>query len=432
MITAYLVLAVVAVVQALLIGLQTWEHRRYARSCLESLRRRRPRGRAVLLVPCKGVDVGLEENLHTFFQQDYGNYELTFVVESAEDPAYKLIRRVAKAHPKVVWKIVLAGKAEGTGQKVHNLLAATAHLPPDIQYLAFLDSDARPGYYWLRALVSGLDQKRVGATTGYRWFVPQRPSLANYLAYSVNCGFAVLFGKKAPNYIWGGSWAIRRDVFERLGIREAWSGTLSDDLVATRAVRRGRLRIHFEPACMVASPIDGTITQTLSFIRRQYTIGKYYSPGGWLSALLLISFSSAALLISLAAAVWGLATGTPPAWISAAVCAVLYLIHVYKGRVRQDLAGNYFPHLRRNLEKARRFDIWAGPLVALVNWLVLASSLLKRHVTWRGIRYRIHRGGQIRLVDRAQWRVASEPETEQACLPVGPPTRKFRIYRKAG
>ena len=61
--TAYLLLAAAAVVQAILLGLQAWEQRRYVRSCMRTLDQRRPTGRALVLAPCKGADVELEENL---------------------------------------------------------------------------------------------------------------------------------------------------------------------------------------------------------------------------------------------------------------------------------------------------------------------------------------------------------------------------------
>ncbi len=53
----YLVLAGVSLVQALLLALQAWEHRRYARSCLRDVAGQRPRGRAMILAPCKGAEL---------------------------------------------------------------------------------------------------------------------------------------------------------------------------------------------------------------------------------------------------------------------------------------------------------------------------------------------------------------------------------------
>ena len=98
---AYLVLAILVIGQSALTALQTWEHCRYARSCQKALERFRHQGRALVVVPCKGLDVGLEENLRAVMRQDYGDYEVTFVVESDDDPACTAIRRVMAEYPEV-------------------------------------------------------------------------------------------------------------------------------------------------------------------------------------------------------------------------------------------------------------------------------------------------------------------------------------------
>lgn len=407
---AYLLLAGLAIVPAVLGAVQVYEHRRFARSRFKKLPTYRPTGRAVLLVPCRGRDVGLEENLHTLFVQDYDDYEIRFIVESADDPVYPVIRRVMAEHPEVEARVIVAGRAEVSGQKVHNLRVGTARLPDEVEYLAFVDSDARLRRHWLRALLGRLARPDVAATTGYRWFVPHRPSPANHLLYSINCNFAALSGRKAPSFVWGGSWAIRREMFEWLGIRNAWKGTLSDDLVASRLLHRTKLRVDFEPACMVASPLDATLRETISFLRRQYLIVRFYVPAWWWSAFVLITLSNLALWGSLGLVVWGLATGRPSPWLPAGVGAVLYLFGVFRGLVRQDLALVYFPHLSGALKKARRFDVWAGPLVGVVNWLGLAGSLLGREITWRGITYRLFRGGRIRLVRHEVQAPPPDPE----------------------
>jgi len=433
---AFLTMASLAVVQMILIGLQTREHRRFARSRLELLRERLPlKGRVALFVPCKGMDFELEQNLHALLRQDYGNYQVTFVVESTDDPAYELVQRVAAAHPEVDCDVIVAGVTSTTGQKVHNLLAATDDLPSNIEYLAFADSDAKPKPYWLRALVSDLRRQEVGAVTGYRWFVPGQPSLANHLLYGINCNFASLIGKGSPHVIWGGSWAIRREVFDQTGLRQAWEGTLSDDLVATRVIRRARLSIEFEPACMVASPADNTLGDMLAFVRRQYVITKCYLPVAWLSTILVVSFANLALLATMAATVWALASRGLPVWIPAATLATLYLASVYRGKVRHDLAKIYFPDLDDQLRSARRFDVWTGPLVGLVSWLALLSSVVGRRITWRGNTYHIDRQGQIRLLRRdRQFRLVNgddTPQNDQTHPEPEPTPPSSRTYRKA-
>ena len=257
--TVYLILMGLVIVQSLLLALQTWEHRRYVRSCMRGLERHQPTGRVALFAPCKGLDLELETNLRALMEQDYDDYEITFIVESSDDPACGAIRRAMAGHPWVPARVVVAGRATESGQKVHNLRVATEHISPRIKYLAFVDSDARPRPEWLRMLVARLDEPGWGAVTGYRWFTPERATVANALVYSMNCDVLSLLTRSSHYLIWGGSWAIRREVFEQIGLRDAWQGTLSDDLVASRLMRRAKLAVRFEPACVVASPLDESL-----------------------------------------------------------------------------------------------------------------------------------------------------------------------------
>lgn len=399
-VAVYAVTAGLAIVQSLLVLLQTWEHRRFARNRLDQLYRYRPSGRAMVYVPCKGVDVGQEENLRRLLDQDYGDYVVTFIVESTSDPAYGLIRGLMAEHPRVQTHVVVAGLADGSGQKIHNLRAATAEIPSDVEYVAFADSDARPRRQWLRALVSHLGNPKVGVSSGYRWFVPVEPTFAAHLIYSINCSVAVLFRSRDPNLIWGGSWAMRREVFDSLGIHRELEGMLTEDLVVARVARRNRLRVEYEPGCMVASPLDGDFPKLFGFLRRQYMLGRFYVPGWWGFGFLTTLYANLVLLANLGLCAWGLAARSPWAWVPAGVCAVLYGLHVVRGLVRQSLVSVYCPALRGALRRAARFDVWAGPLVSMLSTAGLVSSALGRQVTWRGITYRVLRGGQTRIVRR--------------------------------
>jgi len=407
----YIVASVLAIVQAFLVIVQTWEHHRFAWSRLAYMRRYPRKGRALVVVPCRGVDVGLAGNLRSLLRQDYGDYQIRFVVESAADPACGVIRRLMAAHPNTHAELLVAGKAQCDGQKVHNLRFATRDLPADVEYLAFVDSDARLRRQWLRALLTRLDGAGIGATTGYRWFVPSRPTLANHLLHSVNSQIAVLFGSRCPTIVWGGSWAIRRDRFEALGIHAAWAGTLSDDLVASRLLRRAGLRVLFEPACMVTSPADVTLKGLLAFVRRQYLMGRWYVPGGWAFALFMTTLVNLAPLANAGVLVGALATGLVSPWIPASICAALYAMSMFAGLLRQDLALSYFPHLRTRLRGARRFEVWSGPLVGLVNWLGVLGSMVGSQIRWRGIAYAVTSRGKVTAIRRqgeAAWQTSAE------------------------
>lgn len=429
---AYLFLAALALGRSALLALQTWEHRRYARSCMRGLRRHRPSGRAAVFAPCKGIDVELEGNLRALLRQDYEDFEVTFAVESGDDPACAVIRRVMAEHPWVATRLVVAGRALASGQKVHNLRSATAWLSSEIEYLAFVDSDARPRPEWLRLLVTRLGRRGTAAVTGYRWFIPIRDSAANHLLYSVNCDVMSLLGRSSHHLIWGGSWGIRRNVFDTIGLRPAWEGTLSDDLVASRQLRRARLPVRFEPACVVASPMDYSLRETISFLRRQYLMGRFYLQDWWLLAFTAAAVINLAWLGTLGALGWALAVRSPLALVPGAVGLVLYLLSVGRGWLRQDLTRTYFPDRQEAFRQARLYDIWAGPLAGMLNWLGVLGSLFGRHITWRGVRYRVFPGGQIRVVrHEGQPRAPQTAEQPADTLP-GLPWRRLAPYRKAG
>ena len=397
---SFWIIAALTVVQLGLVLLNLWENRRFA---ISRLQRRpaplKPR-RVALFAPCKGHDVGLQENLRPLFEQDHPNYSLALIVQSANDAACGPIRRLMAQYPHVAAKMLIAGEARDEGQKVHNLRVATANLARDVEIIAFVDSDARPRRNWLRQIVERLERVEVGAVTGYRWFLPLRGTLLNYLSYGINSAVAAGLGPGGHHLIWGGSWAVRRDTFDALKLREAWRGTLSDDLVATRALHRAKLRIDFEPNCMLASPLDNDWRQTLAFLRRQYVIARFYMPKWWLIALVAATLPVLTFWGGLALTLSGAAAGAEWTWLPAALCAAFYATTLVRGHLRCELAKLYIPEHRMQLKGAFRFDVWTGPLVVLVNWLVIISSLFGSGLNWRGIRYRIQGGGQVRIMGR--------------------------------
>jgi len=429
---AYLVLLALASAQAVLLALQTWEHRRYARSSMRSLGAFRPHGHVSVFAPCKGIDVDLHGNFSALMRQDCADYDVTFIVESEEDPACEVIRRVMAEHPRVTARLVVAGRATRCGQKTHNLRAATAGLAQHVEYLLFVDSDARPRPEWVRMMIRRLNQPDVGAVTGYRWLMPVRSSWSNHLLYSINCVIMSLLGKTGHCMIWGGSWGIRREVFDSIDLPSVWEGTLSDDLAASRVLRRRKLEVPFEPGCVVGSPADYRGAEMLSFLRRQYFLGRCYVPDWWLFGLAVSTLSSLTWLANLAALVFGLAWGTPPVWIPACALGVFYLLSVLRGAVRQDLIRTYFPGRQRELKQAKRFDTWMAPLVALTNWLGLLASAFGSHVTWRGIRYRVNRNGRVLFLqheDEASCTCGNEERHRQG---IGVHAAQHRAYSKTG
>jgi hypothetical protein len=395
----YLVVAGLAVIQAGLFTFQAFENRRFARARCRRQETKPATGHAVLVAPCKGDDTELRQNLSYLLAQDYADYEVRFVVESDRDPALAVIHQVLGERPQRRASICIAGKAEHSGQKVHNLLAATANLPLETRFLAFVDSDARPSPQWLRCLISRFEDGRPKVVSGYRWFVPARTSLANLLLANINANVAGLLGPGEHHFVWGGSWAIERQTFDHIRLREAWQGTLSDDLVATRVLRKKRIPIEFEPRCLVPSPLDVDFGQLFEFLRRQYLIGRFYATRWWLGALAITLLAVGTLWASPLVALIAGARRLPLAWAPAVVFVTLYASHAFRAWLRQDMARHALTAFCGQLTASRRFDLCAAPLAGLVNTVGLLSSLVGNTISWRGIRYRIFRGGRTQRLN---------------------------------
>ena len=106
--------------------------------------------------------------------QDWPDWRVAFAVESAADPAHPVLARYVAAHPGRA-TLVVAGPAEGRGQKVQNLLAALRELRPDDAALVTLDADTLPPPGLLRALLRPVLTGQGAIATGYRWSACPRP-----------------------------------------------------------------------------------------------------------------------------------------------------------------------------------------------------------------------------------------------------------------
>jgi hypothetical protein len=131
-----------------------------------------------------------------------------------------------------------------------------------------------------------------------------------------------------------------------------------------------------------------------------------YLHRSWLIGLLLTSFSLAAFFTALAAPAMITAGGATGAWLSVCTALIIYAGWVYRGFQRVCLAEELFPRHRRQLRAVRPLDLLGGPLTALVNWMIFASSAVGRRIVWRGIYYRVDPGGNVLQVRHQEGRLA--------------------------
>jgi ceramide glucosyltransferase len=341
-----------------------------------------------LIVPCCGDEEGLEANLEALLSQDYPRLEVRLTVEASGDPAVPVIERVRARHPGRS-SLVVAGPARGQGQKVHNLLAALDHGPVG-EVLAFADSDGRPEPGWLERLVAELGDPGVGVASSYRFYRPTPPTFATLLRSSWNLSVLALLGNPDRNFAWGGSMAIRREHFERAGVRAAWRGALSDDYALTHAVRRAGLRVAFVPGCVVGSQGGVELGPLFAWTARQIGITRVYWPGLFRLAVLGNLPSTALLIVAPAVG----------ASFPLALLGLVLLCGAASGGLRALALSRIAPQWHDEL---RRF-LWAYTLLAplgglLTTWGIL-RALASRRIAWRGKRYLMRSASETVILER--------------------------------
>ena len=342
---------------------------------------------ATVIVPCKGDEAGLEENLAPVLEQNYPNYEVIFVVDDATDRAVPTIEKLLSQPPLngLENKLVIAPKAVSSGQKVENIREAVTHADPRSEVFVFADSDVRPSEDWLRHLVAPMQNEKVGAATGYRWFISDKMSFASELRSAWNASIASALGPNVKsNFCWGGSMSIRRDVFDRLKIRERLVGTLSDDFAVTRFMNEAGLEIRHVPRALARSLGECSFRECLEFTTRQMKITRVYRRQLWLMSLFGSGLFTLVMTASFLTVVFS-RQNSMLVWAAIATIVLVSVFSVGKAWLRLKAVELAIPEARRQFLPQLTFWLLAPPLF-LYNCF---SALLSRRMTWRGITYEL-------------------------------------------
>lgn len=382
---------------------------------------------ATVFVPFRGIDQNFARNIRALFVQDYPAYEILFVTDAPTDAGASVIETMrseatADAHQNRVERteLIIAGAATDTGQKVHNLRAAVGEAAPESKVFVFVDTDAEPHATWLAQLVQPLADESVGATTGYRWFIPRggrtseqrlkgnaQSLLATHLRAVWNASIASALGANvARNFCWGGSTAIRRETFERLEMCEKWRGTLSDDFTLTNELQRASLPICFVPQCLVASFENCTWRELLEFTTRQVKITRVYAAHLWKIILVGNGLFTFVFFGNVCLALWLVAVGAHVASLVVPLifATIIFALGASKSYLRLLAVREVFRARETNPASAvfsmtttlAHVCLWcAASALYFYNALAAARS---RVIVWRGIRYELKSRGETAII----------------------------------
>ena len=361
-----------------------------------------------VIVPCKGLDFELEKNVEAVFRQVYPFFEVLIVTATDSDAALEPLRQLAGKFTGHKIRFVTAGLSPDRGEKVHNLIRAVAEVDPSSEVFVFTDSDSRPHLCWLQELVAPLRNEEVGLSTGYRWYYPASGNLASVIRSTWNGSIATLLGNHNHNFAWGGSMAIRKSTFNRARVLDYWQRSISDDYSMTQALKDAKLRIHYEPRCLIGSHGRCGWGELLDWSTRQMILTKVYSRKLWQLALvsqwtfslvwwwavagIVVSFLPITLG-SIPATVWG---GGIQKY--ALLAGLLFLFGAVRGWYRTRTIQHLRPERRDEIQHFWWGYVLLFPLASTLTAYNLARSALTSSIEWRGVRYEFGAAKELRVI----------------------------------
>src|ERR1700741_4081125 len=352
--------------------------------------------RTAVICPCRGVEPGPERNLVSLCEFDHQNYEVFFVLASESDPAYGVVKRVA-ATSRVKATVVIAGKPENCSEKVNNLRVAVEQLPEEFEVLVFADSDGRPGKGWLHHLVAPLTDSRIGATTTMRWFIPNQNDLPTAFLAAWNASVVTMLGGHEKNFCWGGGTAIRRAIFEQIGMLDVWQHSFSDDYSLTMMIERTGRQIVYLPECLTPSYPQTDFAGLLEFPTRQVRITRVSRPQMWATAFASHLLYCLTLVLGLLLAL-ELTVASRPAFHVTTLVVLPMLLAAIRGALRVIGVTEALPGIRSVVMAQSWIYILLPTVIPFLYLLNFFTSLIGRRLKWRGIEYELISPEQTRVL----------------------------------
>lgn len=356
--------------------------------------------RAVVILCLRGTDPFLKDCLMGLFNQDYPNYRVRLIVDSADDPVHLVLTQILDGVRGVPYQIENLQEVSSTcSLKCNALCQVLATLDQECQIIAQLDADTIPHRTWLRELATALQGDDVLVATGNRWYMPQKISVGSVVRYTWNAAAVVqMYCYKIP---WGGTVAYKsRLVSDTDFLAKLGNAFCEDTMLHSQAALLG-MRVAFVPSLMMINRENVSLGGFYRWVTRQLLNARLYHPA-WPAVVLHGVVSTLAPLLVAIMFGAGLIAGNE--WV-AVISASAFLIWV------GSMALAILPmEMSVRAIVARRGDdaVWIRGLSLLkcaalmvvtqvVYPFALFSACFAKSTDWRGIDYEIKGPWQIRM-----------------------------------
>jgi ceramide glucosyltransferase len=335
-----------------------------------------------VLKPCAGIDEGLEENLRTFFEQDYPAYELLFAVRTPSDPASFVIQKLRGEYADVPSRLIVTGEPPYPNAKVYSLDRMTRAAAYDV--LVMSDSDVRVTPGFLSAMAAEFSDPWVAISTCPYRAVAGASFWTRLEAIGMNTEFlaGVLVARmlEGMKFALGPTLTARRQTLEDIGGWDYLKDFLAEDFViGHRAAELGRGVIL--SSYVIEHRIGSQPLRTNFAHRQRWNRSTRRSrPAGYIGELFTNPLPLALFLVAV----------RPAWWPVLALTVVLRFAAAYAtaGLVLRD--------------RITMREWWLIPVQDLLSFGFWVAGFFGNTIAWRGRIYILRRDGRFELLPAAE------------------------------
>lgn len=355
---------------------------------------------AVVILCLRGGDPFLRDCLQGLLQQDYPNYEIRLMVDHRDDPAMSVVNDFVVAGQTPPFQVeYLVQPSDSCSLKCSSVVQAVRGIDEAVQFIALIDADTIAHASWLRELATALEDDKVGAATGNRWYMPHSLSLAALIRYAWNA--AAIVQMYWYRIAWGGTLAIKTSVLRQTDLLDRWGQAFCEDTMLFTHLKKSGLRLAFVPSLMMVNREDCDLGGYFSWVRRQLLTARLYHPA-WTAVAAHGVMTTVGPLAAL-----GIGTCAWLAGERAAAASILASLLGYQLVLMLTLVPMEFA-VRRIVAARGGQTAWLGVegglktmLAILLTQVVYGAALFSanrmRQVDWRGVRYRFDKSGNVQL-----------------------------------
>lgn len=328
-----------------------------------------------VLKPLSGIDLGLESNLRTFFEQDYPAFEILFAVRNEADPAAQVVSRLQEEYPHVPSRLVITGEPPYPNAKVFSLDHMLSSAAND--FVVMSDSDIRVTPDLLRTVAAEFQDAHLGvATCPYR-AVPGPSFWSRLEATGMNTDFwgGALVARmlEGMRFAVGPTIAARRHVLLDIGGTARLKDYLAEDFVIGKFAAEGGHGVILSSYVIEHHIGSATFSENVAHRLRWNRSTRRSRPAGYVGQLFTMPVPLALLVCALSPSWWPI---LPIALLARAAAAYSVSRRVLRAKLNWFLL----------------------PIEDLLGFCFWVAGFFGNTISWRGRRYRLFGDGRFELI----------------------------------